>query len=155
MWVLAFNRPLFPHPLLSPCYNLPMEVVRKIGLAVIRDGAVLLCRKRGLDALILPGGKVEPGEESLDCLRRELREELGEVELLMPDYLGTYSDVMAGDESKTIEVLLYTGELAGCPKASSEIAELVWFSPDDDHSELAPSLANKILPDLISRGLMP
>ena len=131
-----------------------MEIVRKIGLAFIRDGAVLLCRKRGLASLILPGGKIEVGEEPLDCLRRELVEELGEVDLVNPVFLGAYSDVMAGDAARTIEVLLYSGELAGCPVASSEIAELVWFGPDDDFLELAPSLANKILPDLMSRGLL-
>lgn len=131
-----------------------MEVVRKIGLAVVRNGRLLLCRKRDLGPLILPGGKIEPGEEPLDCLRRELIEELGEVELLNPEYLGAYSDVMAGDASKTIVVLLYSGELIGCPKASSEIIELAWFRPGDDSSELAPSIANKILPDLVSRGLL-
>jgi 8-oxo-dGTP diphosphatase len=137
----------------GPCYNRGVEVVTKTGLALIRDGALLLCRKRGLHSLILPGGKPEPGEEPLDCLRRELREELGDVELTNAQYIGTYSDVMAGDASKTIEVLLYTGELVGHPVASSEIVELVWFGPDADRAELAPSLA-KILPDLIARKLL-
>ena len=139
----------------GPCYNRQVDVVRKTGLAVIRDGALLLCRKRGLRSLILPGGKIEPGEEPLDCLQRELREELGRVGLRDAQYLGTYSDVMAGDASKTIEVLLYAGDLTGCPTASSEIIELVWFGPNSDQADLAPSLANKILPDLIARELLP
>lgn len=122
---------------------------------MIKDGTLLLCRKRDLAWLILPGGKVEPGEQPLDCLRRELKEELGDIDLLNLKYLGAYSDVMAGDAAKMIEILLYSGELAGCPVASSEITELVWFDPDTDWSELAPSLANKILPDLVSRGLLP
>ena len=132
-----------------------MEAVKKVGLATIKDGALLLCRKRGLDLLILPGGKIELGEEPLDCLAREIAEELGEVEVRNPEYVGSYSDVMAGDGVKIIEIVLYTGELAGCPRASSEIAELVWFRPDGDWSELAPSLSNKILPDLIAREILP
>lgn len=130
-----------------------MDTIYKIGLAVIRDGAILLCRKRGLDALILPGGKIEPGEEPLDCLRRELREELGAVEIIEPHLVGTYTDVRADDPTKRVEITLYTGELTGAPVASDEIEELIWFGPDSSH-ELAPSLANKILPDLRSKGLL-
>lgn len=41
-----------------------MADYEKVGLLVIRekDKAVLLCRKHGLRALILPGGCMEPGE---------------------------------------------------------------------------------------------
>jgi 8-oxo-dGTP diphosphatase len=132
-----------------------VEIVRKTGLALIRDGAILLCRKRGLGQLILPGGKIEPGEDPVDCLRREVGEELGEVALSGVKRLGTYSDVMAGDESRVIEIVLFSGELTGEPEASSEIAELVWFRASDDWAVLAPSLGNKIVPDLIDRGMLP
>lgn len=46
-----------------------------------RDGRVLIGRRRADQKHPLkwefPGGKAEPGEEPLDCLRRELEEELG------------------------------------------------------------------------------
>ena len=52
----------------------------KVGLLAVRDGRILLCRKKHTtSALILPGGCREPGESSLDCLTRELREELDEA----------------------------------------------------------------------------
>lgn len=121
---------------------------------MIRDGKLLLCRKRGLSDLILPGGKIEKGEAPLECLRRELSEELDGAQLVDPAFLGTYSDVMAGDSSRVIQVFLYSGELRGVPRATSEITELVWFGLDDDPKQLAPSLANKIVPDLEARGLL-
>lgn len=51
-----------------------------VGAAVIRDGALLACRRTGPHALAgrweFPGGKVEPGESEAAALRRECREEL-------------------------------------------------------------------------------
>jgi 8-oxo-dGTP pyrophosphatase MutT (NUDIX family) len=48
--------------------------------AIIQDAdrsRILLCRKRGLPFWMLPGGRIEAGEGSMDAVRRELREELG------------------------------------------------------------------------------
>jgi 8-oxo-dGTP diphosphatase len=131
----------------------------KIGLITLRDGRVLLCRKRTLTSkLILPGGRVEPGEDALDCLRRELHEELGDVAAPEVDYLGTYEDRAASDdptEHKTVEIVLYRGALVGDPAPHSEIKELVWFGKDDDWEALSPILVRKIFPDLIDRGVLP
>ena len=87
-----------------------------------------------------------------------MREELGAVTLLEPQYLGTYIDQAANDDPfvvKTVEIQLYAGALCGEPVASSEIAELVWFGPDDDRTQLSPILVNHIFPDLIHRALLP
>jgi 8-oxo-dGTP diphosphatase len=128
----------------------------KVGLLTVRDGRMLLCRKRhSTSLLILPGGCREPGESSMDCLSRELREELGDVAVSAVEYIGIYSDRAAGSEPKTVRIELYRAELSGEPAAHSEIAELVWFGAEDDRAQLAPSIANKILPDLLSRGLLP
>jgi 8-oxo-dGTP diphosphatase len=131
----------------------------KVGLLAVRDGKILLCRKKNTTSLlILPGGCREPGESALDCLTRELREELGDVVVRAVELLGVYTDRAAGPETsrpKTVRIELYRAELIGEPVACSEIAELVWFGERDDCSELAPSIANKILPDLAARGILP
>ena len=125
----------------------------KVGLLAIRDGRILLCRKKaGTQLLILPGGCIEPGESHLECLRREIAEELGDVTLSGEQCLGTYESDAAG--GGTVRIELYGGSLTGEPRASSEIAELVWFSPADDKRILAPSIRDLILPDLIARGLL-
>jgi 8-oxo-dGTP diphosphatase len=128
----------------------------KIGLLTARDGRILLCRKKhSTQLLILPGGCLEPGESALACLRRELREELGDVAVSGLEFLGSYSDRAAGDPDGTVHIELYRGDLAGEPSPHSEIRELVWFGASGDRARLAPSLVNKILPDLQARGLLP
>jgi 8-oxo-dGTP pyrophosphatase MutT (NUDIX family) len=127
----------------------------KAGLLSLKDGRVLLCRKKDTTSLlILPGGKLEPGETAEQCLRRECREELGNVEILGLRHIGDYESPAAGQDGKTVKIELYAGELEGTPAAQSEIQDLVWFGPGDDAALLAPSLRNVIFPDLRRRGLI-
>ena len=132
-----------------------MADYNKVGLLTMRDNHILLCRKKkGTARLILPGGCFEPGETAEACLQRELFEELGPVELTNAEYLGTSRDKASGAEDKMVEIELYRGDLVGEPAPYSEIAELVWFGPDHDWAQLSPSIVNKILPDLIRRGIL-
>lgn len=62
--------------------------LKQIGVAVIRDrqGKVLIDRRRTESAMggfwEFPGGKIEPNETVVECIRREIREELAiEVEV--------------------------------------------------------------------------
>ncbi len=138
----------------SPFCN-EMADFHKAGLLYLKNGRVLLCRKkRGSSLLILPGGKLEPGETAEECLRRECREELGEVEVSKLHYLGDYESPAAGQDGKIVKIALYAGELEGTPAPCSEIGELVWFDPRDNAALLAPSLRNLIFPDLRRRGFL-
>jgi 8-oxo-dGTP pyrophosphatase MutT (NUDIX family) len=132
-----------------------MAAIHKAGLLLIREGRLLLCRKKhGTPLLILPGGKFEPGETPDQCLRRELREEIGVEDREGFKFVGTYEDAAAGEVDKTVRIELYSGELNGEPSPRSEIAELVWFGKEDDRAQLSPSIRNKILPDLIAREVL-
>ena len=130
-----------------------------VALLTIRDGKMLLCRKKHTTSLLIwPGGGREQGESSLDCLTRELREELGNVSISTPELVGVYTDRAAGPETsrpKIVRIELYRAELIGQPEARAEIAELVWFGERDDRAQLAPSIVNQIVPDLLARGILP
>ena len=135
-----------------------MADFNKVGVLILRGNRLLLCRKnRDTSKLILPGGRIEAGESDLECLARELREELGEVALRNVEYVGTYEDRAALDDPtvvKTLRIALYRGDLVGEPTPASEITGLVWFGPESDVAELTPIFVNRILPDLLSRGIL-
>jgi 8-oxo-dGTP diphosphatase len=131
-------------------------MIDKVGLLTIREGRMLLCRKKhGTQLLILPGGKREAGESALECLARELGEELGDVTAVSPELVDVYMYAAAGQKGKMVRVELYRAELEGEPHAQSEIGELIWLGSGDDQALLAPSLTFLILPDLIRRGILP
>ncbi|HEY6763125.1 MAG TPA: NUDIX domain-containing protein [Baekduia sp.] len=126
------------------------DVVTKVGLALVRDGRLLLVRRHGDRALILPGGKPLAGETDVEALARELWEEL--CCRLVPSslrYLGEFIDELVDDPRRQVLIRLYAGKVAGTLSPASEIREAVWH-PVADLSEttLAPSLRHQILPSL-------
>jgi 8-oxo-dGTP diphosphatase len=132
------------------------QTIHKAGLFLCRDGRIMLCRRHtGSQLLILPGGKLEPGETAEEALARELQEELGDVSVSDLVLVGRYEGPAANDPGKTVVIDLFSGTLSGDPHPCAEIGELVWYGPDDDPETLAPSLRDSILPDLRARGLLP
>jgi len=130
--------------------------IHKAGLLNVKDGRVLLCRKKhSTSLLIVPGGKLEGSETAAECLGRECREELGDVEIENIRYLGVYESAAAGTQGLTVRIELFSGDLTGTPIPKAEIQELVWFGPEDDPALLAPSLRDVIFPDLRRRGVIP
>lgn len=117
-----------------------MADYNKAGLLCVRNNRLLLCRKaHGTQLLILPGGKFEGSESAIECLERELREELGDVRMKDPVYAGTVEQE-AADPGKTLRMDLYRADLDGTPAPQAEIAELIWFGPNDDRALVSPSI---------------
>lgn len=122
--------------------------LKKVGLATIEDGLLLVVRKRGTHSFILPGGKPEGAEQDLETLNREVNEELG-CSVAHAHFEGAFTDVAADLCETVVTVRLYAGKLIGDPHPASEIEEIAWINLAGPFElPLAPSLTNKILPHL-------
>ena len=128
----------------------PARPLRVIAAAVIEGGDLLLVSKRAAPGVFyLPGGKPEPGESPLACLRRELREELG-VGLDAPEHL---CDVRAPAalEGVPMHMTVYSGRLTGAPAPAAEVAALGSW-PRDPGLALAPAVREQVVPRLQRGG---
>lgn len=117
--------------------------------AVIRDagGRVLLVRKRGTSIFIQPGGKREPGEDSLVTLARELDEEIGVALRPGAVRLGEFEDVAVNEPGRRVRAEVFLVEVEGSPAARAEIAALAWVEPAaPGELEIAPLSRGQILP---------
>ena len=132
----------------------------KIGLLILNKNRTkfLVCEKYPqfvTSLYIMPGGKLEE-KDDLTCLQNEIKEELNcKVDLSSLKFVGEYEDVAAGRPDRKVKIRLYQGKVIGKPTPSTEIKALHWAGKEDlDNPKLSPIVRNKILPDLIKRGIL-
>jgi len=111
-----------------------------VGALIWRDGKFLIAKrpaskKRGL-LWEFAGGKVEPGEDRTDALRRECREELGitvDVGDLFLHVVHEYPDV-------TVPLYIYRCTITEGEPKMLEHADLRWITPEEiDEYEFCPA----------------
>jgi 8-oxo-dGTP pyrophosphatase MutT (NUDIX family) len=117
------------------------------------QGRLLLVRKRGTQAFMLPGGKREPGETALAALQRELLEELN---LALPaeafNVLGQFHAPAANEPDTWIDADIFIAPFNQSVAAAAELEELAWLdlqAPERD--DLAPLLRLHVLPRLLAQ----
>ncbi len=117
--------------------------------AVVRDarGRVLLHRRRVGDGWAPPSGSVEPGEDVLTALRRELREETGLV-VSVERLVGVYSDPAYqlvrypdGRAVHFVTCLFACRRNGGRLRGSDEGLAWAWFPPASLPDDLLPYAA--------------
>jgi 8-oxo-dGTP diphosphatase len=125
-------------------------VLRVIAAAVLGSRGLLLVSKRAApEVFYLPGGKPDPGEAPLDCLRRELDEELGVR-------IGTaepFAEVRAPAALEGVDMWMsvFLTRVCGVPEPAGEIAALRWW-PAEPAPQLAPAISDCVIPRLRLAG---
>ena len=130
-------------------------------LVLRRGGTMLMVRKRGTVAYMLPGGKPEPGEAPIDTIIREVDEELG-LPLNREDLeeLGTFEAPAANEADHQVigDVFVHRGMPEGFDfddiQPQAEIDSVAWFDPDalpEDSAAfaIAPLTRARVVPALV------
>ena len=99
-------------------------------VVLIKDGKVLLLRRSATDEWMpnhygLPGGKIEPGENILDGLCRECKEETT-LQVLSRDLI--FLPKVSSDKE---HAFYYTTKFSGEPKLDFEHDDFQWVNPKD------------------------
>ncbi|RJQ19947.1 NUDIX domain-containing protein [Candidatus Woesearchaeota archaeon] len=131
-----------------------MGNITKVAVLPITDKKLLMCRKRGIEALINLGGRVEEGETDTACAEREVLEEAQ----CGVENLHHYTTVTApriDDPHSQIELRCYFGDLTGEPtvRESDSIIGFTHIDRTYDSTKLPPAM-QKVFAKLISDGYL-
>lgn len=88
-----------------------------VGLAVIRDGMVLLHKRKGNhapDTWAFPGGHLELYESFSDCALREMREEAGDdLQIGRVHYWDTLNTIFYDEQKHYIVIFMWADWISG------------------------------------------
>ncbi|MBC2381799.1 NUDIX domain-containing protein [Pseudomonas sp. WS 5106] len=127
---------------------MPSTIRIAAALLIGTDGQTLLVRKRGTQAFMQPGGKIDAGEQPAEALARELHEELNlRIDPSAAVYLGKFSAPAVNEPGFTVEAELFQVNIDVNVTPAAEIEEVRWIDPAGDGGlQLAPLTRDLILP---------
>lgn len=106
---------------------------------IVKDGAVLMLRETSAYGdgsqtgnYIMPGGRIEPGENYQTALKREVREEAGiEIEIGRPLYVAEWMPVINGQPQQVIAIHFLCTPLSTEVVLDAEHDDAKWVSPSE------------------------
>lgn len=105
---------------------------------IVKDGKVLILREAATygdgtqrGRYHMPGGRIEPGENFEQALRREVREEAGiEVEVEHPIYVGEWRPVIKGVPHQIVATFFVCTPKSTEIMLSTEHDDYQWIDPE-------------------------
>ncbi|WP_248918909.1 NUDIX hydrolase [Pseudomonas entomophila] len=127
---------------------MPKTIRIAAALLIDPQGRTLLVRKRGTQAFMQPGGKIDAGESPAQALVRELHEELGlRVDPGQAVHLGSFSAPAANEPGFLVQAELFRVDSAEAVTPAAEIEEVRWLAVNQASDlNLAPLTRDLILP---------
>ncbi len=119
-----------------------------VSVAVIRDKKILLVKKK--ETWILPGGKPEEGERDIDCLFREIKEELPGITLLNLSYYGSFSGKSPNKRIPIFSEVYLSKKIKGIVFPSAEITKAEWTNFPEKYN--LSDIAHKVVFSLYLKG---
>ena len=121
------------------------KVIRAACLAVFKDKKILMAKGDDEEVFYFVGGGLEEGETDIDCLIREVKEEIDcDIEFDSIKFLSEFEDLAHGKENTIVQLPFYMATLIGKPKASREVEEIQYLD-----SSVDPKLLSKIANDQV------
>lgn len=130
--------------------------IDKVAWVYIKNEKLLGVRTRGENVYYLPGGKREGSESDLQCLQRELKEELGiSVKPDTAKFLGQFAAQAHGTTAgKEVVIKCWQSSFAGKIAPAGEIEELDWIGAEDLDSQHISLATKTVLAHLVKEGLV-
>lgn len=132
-----------------------METKIRIAGIIIENEKMLMLTGKGYGELWTPGGKIDKGETDEECLKREIKEEIG-TNLIEVEFFKEYlTENFYSDKYKIIE-RVYIAKIEGEPEPDTEIENIVWFSKEDYQNKkypMIPHIEEELIPDLIKNNI--
>lgn len=130
------------------------KIIDKVALISISDKKVLVTLSKLKSKLYLPGGKREANESDIECLKREIKEELSiEIKEDSIRYFGTFEAAADGkDAGVLVRMKCYFADYSGVLEAANEIDSFEWINYNEKHK--ASAVVNLILDKLKEQALI-
>lgn len=107
--------------------------IDKLALISIKDKKILSSRTKGRSVWYIPGGKRENGENDIEALEREIKEELS-IDILLPTlrYVGVFrAQADSHRPGIIVKMTCYSAEFEGQLEPANEIEEIRYLSYSD------------------------